>query len=77
MNLKIVPTMKATGNSQSSVLVITVDCPIKGLIVDVEGPWAKFSDQAIDMFPGDAQTVIVTGLDGREVKARYLGDGTA
>lgn len=54
-----------------------MDRPIKGLVLDVDGPWAKFSDQAIDVFPGDTQTVGVIGLEGREVKARYLGDGTA
>jgi beta-mannosidase len=66
-----------SGELQSSNLTITVDRPIKGLILDVDGPWAKFSDQAIDMFPGDTQVVGAIGLDGRQVKARYLGDGTA
>lgn len=58
-------------------LTITVDRPIKGLVLDVDGSWAKFSDQAIDMFPGDIQVVGVMGLGGRTVKTRYLGDGTA
>jgi beta-mannosidase len=77
VNLKIVPTSTTFGGLQSSNLTITVDRPVKGLVLDVEGPWAKFSDQAIDMFPGDTQVVGVIGLDGRNVKARYLGDGTA
>ncbi|KIM26256.1 glycoside hydrolase family 2 protein [Serendipita vermifera MAFF 305830] len=77
VNLKIVPTVTNSGELQSATLSISVDRPIKGLVLDVEGPWAKFSDQAIDMFPGDTQIVGVIGLDGRDVKARYLGDGTA
>ncbi|KAG8803598.1 hypothetical protein FRC17_006157 [Serendipita sp. 399] len=77
VNLKIVPTVASDGPLGSTSLTITVDRPIKGLILDVEGPWAKFSDQAIDMFPGDTQVVGVIGLEGREVKARYLGDGSA
>lgn len=67
----------AQGALESTSLVIKVDRPIKGLVLDVEGPWAKFSDQAIDMFPGDTQVVGVIGLDARPVKARYLGDGSA
>lgn len=51
--------------------------PIKGIVLDVDGDDAKWSDQAIDLVPGDPQIVLVSGLNGREVKARYLGDGTA
>ena len=51
--------------------------PIKGIVLDVEGEDAKWSDQAIDLVPGDNQTVTVKGLKGRKIHARYLGDGTA
>jgi beta-mannosidase len=51
--------------------------PIKGLVLDVEGDDARWSDQAIDLVPGDPQTVKVVGLRGRELKLRFLGDGTA
>jgi len=52
--------------------------PIKGVVLDVEGSEdAKWSDQAIDLVPGDAQVVSVWGLKGRKVAARYLGDGSA
>ena len=77
VNLKIVPTPTSTGDLQSATLTISVDRPVKGLVLDVEGPWAKFSDQALDLFPGDTQVVGVVGLDGRGVKTRYLGDGSA
>ena len=37
----------------------------------------RFADQALDLVPGDPQTVAVQGLGGRAVVARYLGDGSA
>lgn len=51
--------------------------PIKGIVLDVDGEDVKWSDQAIDLAPGDPQTIRAVGLKGREVKARFLGDGTA
>lgn len=51
--------------------------PIKGLVLDVEGDAAQWSDQAIDLVPDDPQFLKVVGLNGRKIKARYLGDGTA
>ena len=51
--------------------------PIKGVVLDVDGDDVKWSDQAIDLVPGDPQVVHAVGLNGRTVKARYLGDGTA
>jgi beta-mannosidase len=77
VNLKIVPNQNSQDSPSSTSLSISVDRPIKGLVLDVDGPWAKFSDQAIDMFPGDTQVVGVVGLEDRQVKTRYLGDGTA
>jgi len=56
---------------------ISVERPIKGLVLDVEGEDAKWSDQALDVVPGDAQVVRVWNLKGRKVKGRYLGDGSA
>lgn len=53
--------------------------PVKGIVLDVEGGGAevRWGDQAIDLVPGDPQEVRAVGLQGRPVKARYLGDGTA
>ncbi|KAG8949952.1 hypothetical protein FRC00_007913, partial [Tulasnella sp. 408] len=60
-------------------VTLSTDRPIKGIVLDVAdgGEEAKWSDQAIDLVPGDPQTVTAKGLNGREVKARYLGDGSA
>lgn len=54
--------------------------PIKGIVLDVEqdrDDEVRWSDQAIDLFPGDPQVVRGVGLRGRPVKVRYLGDGSA
>lgn len=51
--------------------------PVKGVVLEVEGEDVKWGDQAIDLVPGDPQTVKVIGLKGRPVKARFLGDNTA
>ena len=62
------------------VTTVRLNCsrPIKGIVLDAEGEEnVKWSDQAIDLVPGDEQVVLAWGLNGRAVKARYLGDGTA
>ena len=51
--------------------------PIKGIVLDVDGDDVKWSDQAIDLVPGDPQIIRAVGLARRDIKARYLGDGTA
>lgn len=57
---------------------VTLSCrkPIKGIILDAEGDYVHWSDQAIDLVPGDPQIVRGVGLGGRQVKTRFLGDGT-
>jgi beta-mannosidase len=45
--------------------------------MDVDGPDVKWSDQGIDLVPDDPQTIKAVGLKGRQLKLRYLGDGTA
>lgn len=51
--------------------------PIKGLVLDCVGDNVKWSDQAIDLVPGDPQIIQAVGLKGREVQVRFLGDGSA
>lgn len=64
------------GSDRGSV-TLSVQKPVKGLILDVDGDYVKWNDQAIDLVPDDPQMVQVTGLDGRDVKVRFLGDGSA
>lgn len=58
-------------------VVLSTKKPIKGIVLDVEGEAVKWSDQAIDLVPGDPQIIKAVGLNGKEVKARFLGDGSA
>jgi len=58
-------------------VTLTSKKPIKGVVLDVEGEDVKWRDQAIDLVPDDPQTISVKGLKGREIKVRFLGDGTA
>lgn len=58
-------------------LKLSCSKPVKGIVLDVDGDDVKWSDQAIDLVPGDPQIVNAIGLNGRVVKARYLGDRVA
>ncbi|KAF9821274.1 hypothetical protein IEO21_00882 [Rhodonia placenta] len=69
--------LSITVGSDGESVELSTKKPIKGIVLDVEGDTAKWSDQAIDLVPGDPQVVRAVGLKGRKVKARFLGDGTA
>ncbi|KII94824.1 glycoside hydrolase family 2 protein [Plicaturopsis crispa FD-325 SS-3] len=66
-----------TVGSDGESVELSARKPIKGIILDVDGDEVKWSDQAIDLVPGDPQIVRAVGLRGRAVKARFLGDGSA
>ena len=57
-------------------VILSCRKPVKGIILDAEGDYVEWSDQAIDLVPDDPQTVQGVGLKGRQVKKRFLGDGT-
>ncbi|EJT97015.1 glycoside hydrolase [Dacryopinax primogenitus] len=54
---------------------VDVRHPVKGLWLDVAGETdtVQWSDNAIDVVPGDPQTLKATGLNGRALVAQYLG----
>lgn len=58
-------------------ITLSTKKPIKGIILDVDKEYLRFSDQAIDLVPGDPQMVKAVGLGGRPVKIRFVGDRTA
>ncbi|CAE6426065.1 unnamed protein product [Rhizoctonia solani] len=53
---------------------VTAKKPAKAVMLDVEGDGdeVRWSDNALDVIPGDPQTVTVRGLNGRKVTARWL-----
>jgi len=69
--------LKAVVSADGESVVLSTNKPIKGIVLDVDGEEVKWSDQAIDLVPGDPQTIQAIGLKGRDVKLRFLGDGTA
>ncbi|RDB22567.1 Beta-mannosidase B [Hypsizygus marmoreus] len=69
--------LKVTVSGDGESVILSANKPVKGIILDADGDDVKWSDQAIDLVPDDPQTIKAIGLNGREVKVRYLGDGTA
>lgn len=47
--------------------------PIKGIVLEAGREDVKFTDQAIDLVPGDPQTIRVFNLNRGQVKLRHLG----
>ncbi|KAF9263450.1 glycoside hydrolase family 2 protein [Marasmius fiardii PR-910] len=67
--------LKAEVSTDGESVVLSSKRPVKGIVLDVEGDEeVAWSDQAIDLAPGDPQTIRALGLKGRAVKVRYLGD---
>lgn len=63
-------------SQDGEAVTLSTQKPMKGIVLDAEGEDVKWSDQAIDLVPDDPQTISAIGLQGRKVKARYLGDGS-
>lgn len=61
-----------------TMLELKVERPVKCLALSVKdadaNPQVKWSDNALDLVPGDVQTVIVHGLNGRSVQVGYFGN---
>ncbi|KAF7294523.1 hypothetical protein MKEN_01445000 [Mycena kentingensis (nom. inval.)] len=74
----VVDVNERDGDGEAMVSV-NAEKPVKGLVLSVlgEGPDVKFSDNALDIVPGDAQVVKVRGLNGRKVAVAFLGQEKA
>ncbi|EKV11699.1 Glycoside hydrolase, family 2, N-terminal [Penicillium digitatum] len=70
-----VEVKKQTKKSGETVVVISVRKPVKCLVFE-EQEGVQLEDNAIDIVPGDEQTVIVTGLGSEPLKYRYLGQAS-
>lgn len=73
------PGLKVSTHSdqgeENSVLYLEVKVPAKCVVLSVtgEGEDPKWSDNALDLMPGDKQFVTVHGLKGRSIQVSYLG----
>jgi beta-mannosidase len=71
------PTVDIKISVNGDEVAIEANKPVKGVIFDTDGDECEWSDQAVDLFPGDRQVLSAKGLNGREVSVRYIGDGSA
>jgi beta-mannosidase len=57
-------------------VIIEAKYPVKGLVLSVDeaGEEVKWSDNALDLVPGDVQKVRAKGLKGRKIKVAHLGE---
>lgn len=69
--------LKAIVQDDGESVLLRTNKPVKGIIMDVDGEDVQWSDQAIDLVPGDPQVIRAVGLNGRSIKFRFLGDGAA
>jgi beta-mannosidase len=70
--------LEAAVGADGESVTLSARKPVKGIVLDVDGDAeVRWGDQAIDLVPGDPQTVTAVGLGSRPVKVRFLGDGTA
>lgn len=77
------PVLRVVVDSKGRTVSVGVEKPVKGLFFTVDRgqslPHSKemvrWSDNALDVLPGDPQTVEVRGLEGRDAKLRvaYMG----
>lgn len=77
------PVLRVVVDSEGGTVSVDVEKPVKGLFFTVDRSentpsfWetVKWSDNALDVLPGDPQTVEVRGLEGRDARIRvaYMG----
>jgi len=70
------------GEDGTITLSLSVELPAKCVVLSVNVDSTteanpKWSDNALDIVPGDIQEVLVRGLCGRKVKVAYFGKETA
>ncbi|KAF8580934.1 glycoside hydrolase family 2 protein [Ramaria rubella] len=60
---------------ENEVVSIEVDRPLKGLVLSVEGEGkeVKWSDNNLDIVPGDPRRILADGIGGRKLRVAYLG----
>lgn len=74
------PGLRLQRDGDGNRVTVTVTKPAKGVWLSVKGDDDKgveFSDNSLDLFPGDTQTVIAKGIQGKELTAAWLGSEKA
>lgn len=53
-------------------IVISAPLPVKGFVVDIDDDEVEFSDNCIDLVPGEEQVIYAKGLNGRIPQTMHL-----
>jgi beta-mannosidase len=71
-------TPNVTAKLEGEVVKLSATAPVKGVMLGVPisegGEDAIWEDNFIDLVPGEEVTVKVSGLAGRKIETRWLGD---
>ncbi|KZV98784.1 glycoside hydrolase family 2 protein, partial [Exidia glandulosa HHB12029] len=69
------PGLRISKEDGETLKVEASSSPLKGLVFSAvgEGPEVKWSDNGLDLWPGDVQVVGAKGLNDRKVRVQYLG----
>jgi beta-mannosidase len=71
-------TAKLVASGEGDVVILSATTPVKGVMLGVPisegGEDAVWEDNFIDLVPGEEITVKVSGLKGRKIETRWLGD---
>jgi beta-mannosidase len=69
------PKLSVEVDGTTGKVTVSAERPVKGLWLSALGDGAdvKWSDNALDVMPGDPQVVVAQGLNGREVGVAFLG----
>lgn len=73
------PGVKVIVDETGSTVTIDVQAPAKGVVLEAigDGPEPQWSDNAMDLMPGDTRVLQVVGLNGRGLRIAYLGKENA
>jgi beta-mannosidase len=66
------PKPEVVVNVQGDSILVSSKLPVKGLVVQVDDGSVRFSDNCIDLIPGDEQVIHAEGLKGRPVSIMHL-----
>jgi beta-mannosidase len=71
-------TAKLVASREGDVVILSATTPVKGVMLGVPisegGEDAVWEDNFIDLVPGEEITVKVSGIKGRKIETRWLGD---
>ncbi|KAJ7342620.1 glycoside hydrolase [Mycena albidolilacea] len=69
------PKLRVEVDGATGKVTVSAERPVKGLWLSALGDGAdvKWSDNALDVMPGDPQVVVAQGLNGRGVGVAFLG----